>query len=1046
MALSAAELDKKFGLVEPIQGPARPASLVSTKKTAGPKLVVSVPAKKQAVVKAVTKAINSPKPADKIKPVYNQPVAVKPAQAKKPLVNLLVKGSNAVDKAADKLSFPNVFNKTAKIADKTLGFVADKYLPGIVDNATEAVQKKSVKPILTSFKKAGENFGSALYAGNPPLPTDSPEVKQQKQFTALLGFMGGGTAKKSKEVIESVANKAIKEGGEELLESAAPVVNKIDSVAPKQRKFIESAKQAPVIAPEVKQAINSPSAPITNKATFSAAKNLVDTNYNKALETFHSGKTTADVTAVGQELILKAQREGRIQEAVDFTENLAEKLEKAGQMVQAASVIKKLSPEGVLLYAQKLVKKANQQRLPLLTKEKKLTPELANKLAQLADDAEKAIDPVVKDSIKTEIGDVLQQLKLVSIGKKISTAQTISQLLNPKTIGVRNPLGNEIFYRLERVNKYLASGIDWASSGVTGGPRTVTFRTGGSGGFFKGLLEGAKSGWQGRLPDGLGGQFDFQQGLVFQNKWNPLTYFEKALKATLQGFDYAAYSRAANQTTSELAYLLELNRSKLAKGARNPEAIQKWITTVEDNVEQIASDYGKYVTYQDDNLLSKGLGKIKRGLNLGQDFGAGDLIVKYTKTTGALILRSLDYSPAGFLRSAAIIAEPILKKGPLNQRELTLALSRAITGTLGLTGMGYYLADKGIITGKYEPDKDLRSLKELQGVRKYQVNTSALLRWVKSGFDDKAAKTRPNDRLVSYDWAQPVAMSLSIGANINKEIEDGERTTAGDIAGGSVRVATESLAGGFGTIAEQPVLQGLTRLIGNPKGIAGVAEETADQLLPSMTPTLLSQVNQRMDNTVRSTYDPSMIKRSWNQAQAKLPFVSKKLPSQIDVFGKEKERFQDGSNTWFNVFLNPGFQSKYKTNPEIKMVMDIFNTTGEVKQAPRVVPTSQKITTVEGKSQNIKISPREQDALQRVVGEMTRRKFEVLADDLDFKNEDVSDQADILADILSDINQAAKVLTIGHRPNPQRMSKRAHGYITQMREDPELSKYLYTIP
>ena len=341
---------------------------------------------------------------------------------------------------------------------------------------------------------------------------------------------------------------------------------------PKQRKFIESVKKAPNIAPEVKAQVDSPSAPITNKGTFEAAKNLVDTDYNKALETFHSGKVSAEVTAVGEELMAKAQREGRWEVAADFANQTAQKLEAAGQMVQAAAVLKKLSPEGVLIYAQKIIKEANKKRLPIITKERVLTPDTAKKLGDLAEEAKKATDPKIKDELQNEIVGTLQALKYMGLGKKVATTQTIAQLLNPKTIGVRNPLGNELFFRLERANKYLASGIDWAKSTLTGGPRTVTFRTGGQSGYWKGLLEGAKAGWKGELPSGLTGQFDFQSGLVFQSKWNPLRYMEKTLKATLQGFDYAAFNRGSNQTVGELAWLLEKNKKTLATGARGPRS------------------------------------------------------------------------------------------------------------------------------------------------------------------------------------------------------------------------------------------------------------------------------------------------------------------------------------------------------------------------------------------------------------------------------------------------------------------------------------------
>jgi hypothetical protein len=83
-------------------------------------------------------------------------------------------------------------------------------------------------------------------------------------------------------------------------------------------------------------------------------------------------------------------------------------------------------------------------------------------------------------------------------------------------------------------------------------------------------------------------------------------------------------------------------------------------------MKNIADEYGKYVTFQDNTPLSNLLTKGKQGLNyvstkaitLGtkptKDFGLGDLILKYPKTPGNLIMRALEYSPAGVIRGGLI--------------------------------------------------------------------------------------------------------------------------------------------------------------------------------------------------------------------------------------------------------------------------------------------------------------------------------------------------------------------------------------------------------
>jgi hypothetical protein len=59
----------------------------------------------------------------------------------------------------------------------------------------------------------------------------------------------------------------------------------------------------------------------------------------------------------------------------------------------------------------------------------------------------------------------------------------------------------------------------------------------------------------------------------------------------------------------------------------------------------------------------------------------GDLVIKYPKTPGSLMMRAIEYSPAGFLKSAYELASPLLRGKAVNSREVLTSLSRAITGT-----------------------------------------------------------------------------------------------------------------------------------------------------------------------------------------------------------------------------------------------------------------------------------------------------------------------------------------------------------------------------
>ncbi|MGX4584070.1 hypothetical protein [Paenibacillus chitinolyticus] len=651
--------------------------------------------------------------------------------------------------------------------------------------------------------------------------------------------------------------------------------------------------------------------------------------------------------------------------------HLTELYEKAQEQLLSSS--KKISEETI----SKAEKIADQ-----FIKNRDLSPEsiteieaLAKKVSSLSGDA--------KTQASQDLQVVLNSLEKTGFLRKVDTIQTIGQLLNPKTI-VRNAVGNEVFYRLERLNRTLATPVDWATSKITGKDRTITIAKTGwedwfkpSKDFFEGLVIGTKAGWKGINPEGLTTQFDIR-GQSFKSKLNPATYLEKALGATLKGFDYAAYNRAVNQRLREMAHLEGINRG--LKGEALKRHSERYMLNIDDNVKAIADEYGKYITLQDDSLIAKGLQKAKRGMNFNQDFGFGSLVLKYPKTPGNIITRALEYSPAGFFKSAYELAEPFLKKGSVKTREdvITSAM-RATVGT-GIIGFGYYLSDIGIITGASENDRDVRELERQAGQSQYQINGSALERWAKElvtgNFKSmkEAGKLREGDLLYNYDWAQPVSMTLSVGANLSESKKNKKKGL--EVGEGALSAAFESFTGGLNTITEQSVLKGLKDSFATNPGedntVLGFLKNVGSGSLSSFVPTAANQINQYRDNTKRETYDPSFIQKTINKAKVKVPGLSDSLPQAVDTLGKGKTNYQD--NSLWNVFLNPSFTSRYNVTPEAKKVVDLLNATGDKRIAPRVVDKYISGTDKTTKqSKKIDLSPDQFVRYQKTVGEEAAR-------------------------------------------------------------------------
>src|SRR5690606_34546256 len=104
-------------------------------------------------------------------------------------------------------------------------------------------------------------------------------------------------------------------------------------------------------------------------------------------------------------------------------------------------------------------------------------------------------------------------------------------------------------------------------------------------------------------------------------------------------------------------------------------------------VEQVTEDMiarahadGLYRTFQDPTMAATLFSNLKRVLNavspesiekiragkpreiLNNEFGLGELVLKYPKTPANLLMRAMDYSPVGFLKAVYETTRPLIGK------------------------------------------------------------------------------------------------------------------------------------------------------------------------------------------------------------------------------------------------------------------------------------------------------------------------------------------------------------------------------------------------
>jgi hypothetical protein len=645
-----------------------------------------------------------------------------------------------------------------------------------------------------------------------------------------------------------------------------------------------------------------------------------------------------------------------------------------GQAVQIFSAFRKTTPDGALRDAWNIVNAYN-------TKNPKKTP------IRISDEQSKRIVDLANDLQSTEYGTrewakkaaLLEREKGLltpnSFLSKVSTVQTMAQLLNPKT-AIRNILGNGVLDLAEDLSRLPAVGIDKALKGLG----LIDERNM--------VLPNMKTNWANKLigfkqgvedvnlgirTTGAAGNYDltkevFKPGSV-GNK------LEKLLGYELSSMDKAFYTGR---------YQSSLENMMKAQNVKVPTPEMKASAEAE----------ALYATFQNNSALSKGLQKGKNALNAGKEWGLGDFILKYPKTPGNIVNVGLDYSPVGFVKGLKSLHDGIKLKNIQTIRNGELLLGRSLVGS-GLIAGGAFLAKQGIITGKQDGDFDKSSADRDLGKGPFAFNITALGRLLKG----EDTKTRPGDITANYDWLQPNAIQLSMGANM---IINNNSATQ------QINTNLESLGAGIDTISEQPVFRGVKDFIGDLNtqqggGLGKAAQGVATNSLSSFVPSLVNQLGQQFDNTKRSTYSDTPVGDAFNKVKGRIPGARNTLYPSLNTLGKEQKQYDVGSNNPFNVFFNPAFLNRVKDEPSLQLADDLNKKTGETSQYPRSLTGNQTIDGVK-----TKLTPEQLFSLKKNVGQNTNNIFQQYAASPIFQNLSDTEKVNALSGALTDINAAGK--------------------------------------
>jgi len=701
--------------------------------------------------------------------------------------------------------------------------------------------------------------------------------------------------------------------------------------------------------------------------------------------------------------------------------------------------------------------------LSLVAKLPTMTPQLGAKLKDLTRQLKEAKgDEDMQLVIAGRIFEEIHSLIPVDFWIKVRAFSYLMMLFSPKT-WIRNIGGNVIQWV---ANAGADTAINFA------GGRSSIFGNGKTGDRVK----------PGRLKSLLTPIWDVQRGFEWNAKQNPQATFGQNLAA---GIDHLRLlSKLTTQNKFEVADAKEVGRrifsskfmnmleTSLSIALGGPDrafwksALESSLANREARARQMGEWTGRHTPedidgafadaaaaiYQNANTISKTASKWRSSLNYGstkllsyflpgikptEQFGFGTALMAFTQVPGAIARTAINWSPLGLITNLSQAMNGILWKAsnqragkPFNQQEFAQAFTRALGGT-GIYVAGYYLYAMGVITASQEDDDDVEAMRRASGMGQYRINVTALKRLITTMAWGSPQSQRPEDGdlILSYDWAQPLAITFAAGAELAKMVEQNDRNGIKKGLAAKAAMPAISLAAGAKSLLELPLLSGLSSFIDQidtkrPETIVGAISRTVLGMPSMFVPQMSRQLNQLMDNTARETRGvnassaiPVTVQRAFNQIAANTPGVADQFPPRMDIMGVAQERYQYGSNHWFNVLINPALTSQVKTNPALQEVERLMQTTGETSQFPRAVS---RMADINGK--RIDLTNEQITAYQYYLGNYTMSMFNWRMASPRYARLPDTEKVRLLAQDLEDVNAATKSALFGH--DVQRLTRR----------------------
>lgn len=660
----------------------------------------------------------------------------------------------------------------------------------------------------------------------------------------------------------------------------------------------------------------------TDKQAISDAESRIKTEgWQKTLNKWKSSTKegiSKENTAIGWALYNNAANSGDVETAIDVLDTIVKRQRNAAQALQATRLLKQQDPSTQLYAAQRSVenltedlKKQYGEKAPDL----KIDRDLAEEFLNAKDDDART------EAMKEIYRDIGRQMPSRFIDKW-NAWRYLSMLGNPRT-HVRNIVGNVGFVPAVTVKNVIGAGIESAANAVSGGKvgRTKAILTTKD----AGLIKAAWSDYANIREQALGSGKYNDNVNVRQEIEEGRTIFKPKLLEAMRKFNSTALDAedawfSKPHYAAALAQFCKANgiTAEQVAGGKGIEAAREYAireaqkATYRDTnaFSQMISDLGRY----------RGDNKMKR---LGSTLTEG--ILPFRKTPANILVRGVEYSPIGFLKSISYDLVQV-QKGNMQATEMIDRAAAGLTGT-GLMMLGLYMAKEGILRGNGGDDEKKKKFDELQGHQEYALEM-------------------PNGTSITLDWLAPEALPFFVGANLYEQMQaNNGYLTMSDMLQAASNVTDPLLS--------MSCLQSLNDVFdavgyassGDTNALTSAVASAATSYLTQGIPTILGQAERTGESERMTTYTdknkfltPDM-QYALGKASARIPGVDYGQIPFIDAWGRTENSGSAVARA-FNNFANPAYTSKVSGSKMEDELSRLYEATGETKVLPQRAPKS----------------------------------------------------------------------------------------------------------